>query len=161
MVKTNQYLSGMAPLSATRSYRFNVTATDGDMSVSQVLTLFTNRKPEMIQTFESTHSTTNGMIQVICGQQFQMDLAEYFSDADGDAITITVARQNGTQMPIWLGINSNIAFGMPEDSDSEILNLLVNVTDAYGGLLQVAMTYYVNSAPAEIRTVPSKFYLTK
>ena len=58
----------------------------------------------MLFSFQSQFTATKGIIWIICGEDFKMDLNPYFSDPDGDDVVISVARENGDSIPVWMGI---------------------------------------------------------
>ena len=84
------------------------------------------------------------------GTAFRYQFSEdTFSDADGDPLSYTAARGDGTNLPTWLTFNANSRTfsGTPQASDIGTLNIRVTASDDNGGSVFDAFDITVNALP--------------
>ena len=84
------------------------------------------------------------------GVTFRYQFSEdTFSDADGDPLSYTAARGDGTNLPTWLTFNANSRTfsGMPQASDIGTLNIRVTASDDNGRSVFDAFDITVNAQP--------------
>ena len=84
------------------------------------------------------------------GTAFRYQFSEdTFSDADGDPLSYTAARGDGTNLPTWLTFNANSRTfsGTPQASDIGTLNIRVTASDDNGGTVFDAFDITVNAQP--------------
>jgi len=148
---TTGYLFGVVPPGlTTTTYTFNLVVSDGDpsMAATAIITVIINQPVQMVKSFYSDYNSTNGKIYVTCSQLFTFNVTSYFTDADGDTLSYTITRFNGSSLPSWMGKSfTNVLSGMPGTDSGEILNMLVSVTDNKGYTLNVPLEFYVGCPP--------------
>lgn len=145
----------------TKTYTFDLVVSDSEYSVSETFTIKINNAVKLSKTFASDFSGTNGRILVNCTEYFTLNIPDYFTDPDGDTLSYTITRYNGTDLPGWLGITSDYTIGgIPFDNDAEILNILIAVTDSKGSILSVPLTLVVNCKPVDLGKLGHYLYMT-
>ena len=70
---------------------------------------------------------------------FSADLSGYFTDADGDAVTLTVTGPEGSDLPAWLSFDGAMLQGQPPADFNGILAVDVTATSTGGTLTQTAL----------------------
>ncbi len=103
------YLFSVVPTTlTTRTFTFDLVVTDGVASVGETFTININRPVSLSKTFASDYDDTNGRIYVSCSSDlFRFNLTQYFEDPDGDTLTYSITRFNGSALPNWVGVTSD------------------------------------------------------
>ena len=99
--------------------------------------------------------TTLGNQRTPSGQEFSLVLpASLFSDPDGDALTFSVTRGDGTALPSWLTYNAatRTLSGTPANGDIGNLNIKVTATDPEG--LSASQTFMLGIDAAAVNQAP-------
>ena len=63
---------------------------------------------------------------------FTFDADELFYDIDGDLLTLTIARPDGSAAPSWLQYNDETLWGTPSNSDVGEFTLRITAEDPFG-----------------------------
>jgi hypothetical protein len=74
--------------------------------------------------------------------------ASTFTDPDGDSLSITVTRQDGSALPSWLQFAAGKLTGTPDFADAGTLQLRVSASDGKGGAASVDFTVMIEQAAA-------------
>lgn len=71
-----------------------------------------------------------------------------FTDPDGDALTLSARRTDGSALPAWLTFNGSAFTGIPDFGDIGTLNVRVTASDGKGGNATTDFVLTVAPAPA-------------
>lgn len=74
--------------------------------------------------------------------------AASFSDADGDMLTLTATKADGSALPAWLTFSAGTFSGVPDFTDAGSLVVKVRASDGRGGSASTDFTIQVAQAPA-------------
>ena len=137
--------SGMPPKDFNGMIDIMVTASDGEFDVSDTFTLeiaAVNDAPIVATPLADQSSPEDEAVS------FTLP-ADVFSDVDGDALTLTAALADGSELPTWLSFDGSTFSGMPPQDFNGILEVTVTASD---GEFEVSDTFIlettaVNDAP--------------
>lgn len=78
-------------------------------------------------------------------------------------MTYSAYRPNGTALPSWLALNPSTGLfsGIAAYSDAELLQMLVNATDANGDNRTLSLTFHINAPPTDLYVVPNEIQVYK
>lgn len=70
-----------------------------------------------------------------------------FTDADGDALTLSATLEDGTPLPAWLSFDPETGrfTGTPDDADVGVVTVAVTASDGRGGTVRELSTVTVNA----------------
>ena len=71
-----------------------------------------------------------------------------FSDPDGDALTLTATRADGSALPSWLTFGAATLSGTPDFTDAGSLSIRIQASDGRGGTASSDFTLQIAQAPA-------------
>ena len=135
---------------------FNVESSDGTIKEVSINLVNVNDVPVAINALLS--QTVQAGYAFDWSYNFQSVVAPVFSDPDGDTLSFTATRANGTALPSWLQINSatGTLSGRPTQSDVSALPLVVKITasDAFGGSVDEYLDVLVT--PRTTNELPSR-----
>jgi glucose/arabinose dehydrogenase len=145
--------SGMVPTGAA-NLSIVVTASDGrggSANDTFMLAIAGNRAPELVKP----------QADVVAEEKhnFNLKLADdMFRDLDGDTLTITVTKADGTPLPGWLQYfpSSKTLVGIPRDLDTTVM-LKITATDGKGGTVSDTFELKINplnEAPELLQPLP-------
>jgi hypothetical protein len=129
----------------TASYPLEVWASDSNnATVAVSFKLQTDHFPRV------NRSLTSQLIDV--GKSFSYSILEtgkIFIDADGDMLTYSTSRNDGSALPNWLSFNpGSLTFlGVPLAGDVGSIGLYLTATDVYGASAQQNLTLTVTNFP--------------
>ncbi len=142
-----QTFSGTPPQDFNGDIALSVTASDGELEVSDSFNLTinpVNDAPIVVQKISDQTSDEDASWSYTIP-------ASTFSDVDGDALTLTATLADGTELPAWLSFDSNTQTfsGTPPQDFNGDINLRVTASD---GELEVSEDFdltvnAVNDAP--------------
>ena len=84
--------------------------------------------------------------------------ANAFTDANGDSLTYTAARSDGTALPAWLSFDAGTRTfsGTPAAGDTGTVTVRVRASDGRGGTASDDFDIAVNAAPAVANAIPDR-----
>ena len=84
---------------------------------------------------------------VVGGDHFNIALGSAFNDADGDALSYSIAQSGGTALPSWLQYDAptKSLSGTAPVAFSGLLNLVIQASDGHGGTASANFGFQVNS----------------
>jgi|GEM_PF-3164025 len=124
---TTQTFSGTPPQDFNGDIALSVTASDGELEVSEGFNLTitpVNDAPIVVQEISDQTSDEDTSWSYAIP-------ASTFSDVDGDALTLTATLADGTELPAWLSFDSNTQTfsGTPPQDFNGDINLRVTASD--------------------------------
>ncbi|MEJ2459668.1 MAG: tandem-95 repeat protein, partial [Novosphingobium sp.] len=139
-------LTGTPPQDFNGALGLAITASDGDLSVAAnfVFTvLAVNDAPVVARLLPDVSSAEDAAVDLVLD-------AGAFSDVDGDTLTLTARRADGSALPVWLAFDGNRFTGTPPQNFNGYVDITVYASD---GLLSANDTFRlaidpVNDAPA-------------
>jgi Ca2+-binding RTX toxin-like protein len=137
-------ITGTPPANYNGQLGLRVTASDGQAQVSTGLVLTiaaVNDAP--------TVATPRSDIEVEAGASLNIVLPQnMFTDVDGDAITITLVRADGTPLPSWLSFDGTRLSGTVPLDYTGSLDVAVRASDGRASVTDVfSVTVVSNAAP--------------
>ena len=79
--------------------------------------------------------------------------ANTFNDADGNTLTYTAAKADGTALPTWLTFNTRTFSGTPQSGDTGTLSVKVTADDSNGGAVSDTFDIVVSNAGTTTPTI--------
>ena len=116
---------GQPPTDFNGSLDIVVDASDGTLSASQGFTLTINAvndAPTLSASLADQSFNEDSFVDFVI-------VADAFSDADGDGLTLTAALSNGETLPEWLFFDGNRFIGTPPDGSSGTIEITVTASD--------------------------------
>ena len=128
------------------AYTFQVRAVAGTVNGAPSDEKMATPRANSVPTVANMIPDQTAIVGVTFRYQFSEDT---FSDADGDPLSYTAARGDGTNLPTWLTFNANSRTfsGTPQASDIGTLNIRVTASDDNGRSVFDAFDITVNALP--------------
>lgn len=119
-----QYLTGTVPADFTGTLNLQVTASDGRARATDLFSLAVtgNSAPIVAHPLEDMSSPEDRAID------FSIP-GDAFSDADGDALTLTATLEGEAPLPSWLSFDNGRFIGQPPADFHGVLDLTVTASD--------------------------------
>ncbi len=113
---------------------------DGNKDMSIALVDAENRVPTVANAIANQVATEEAMFSYTFA-------ANTFNDQDGDALTYTATRADGTPLPAWLNFNAatRTFSGVPDDGDVGTLTIKLTASDGKGGTVDDWFDLAVNN----------------
>ena len=152
---TNTRTFSGTPAPASRgTLSVKVTASDGrGGSVSDTFDLRVNTLPTLAIEIPDRTATVNAAFNYIVA-------SNHFTDADGDTLTYTATKSDGTDLPSWLTFTANTRTfsGTPQSSDAGVLSVKVTASD---GVASVSDSFNISvgdpsRAPTLANAIPDQ-----
>lgn len=117
--------TGTPPQDFNGSLALTVTASDGELSASDMFVLTidpVNDAPVLVQSLTDVSSPEDSAISI--------DIpTDAFTDVDGDALILSATLSDGSELPAWLAFDGGSFTGTPPQDFNGALNLLVTASD--------------------------------
>ncbi|WP_298303281.1 tandem-95 repeat protein, partial [uncultured Erythrobacter sp.] len=147
--------TGTPPQDFNGSLGLTVTASDGELSVSDSFTLNidpVNDAPVLTLAIEDANTAEDTAFAFAIP-------AETFADVDGDALTLTATRSDGSELPDWISFDGTEFTGTPPENFFGLVGLTVTASDGELSVsdnftLQIAS---VNDAPELLQGIANVF----
>lgn len=137
---TTGIISGMPPVDFNGVLSIRVTAADDEFSVDDIFELTIgnpNTAPIVVTPLADQSSPEDAQVSFAIP-------AGAFSDADGDALTLTALLSDGSALPTWLGFDGSTFAGTPPQDFNGSLEITVTAND---GELSVSDTFLLDITP--------------
>ena len=136
----NDRLSGTPPLNYNGALDIALTASDGSLAATDVFrltVLAVNDAPTLVRLLPDMTSPEDGAVNLAIDKTA-------FGDVDGDLLTFTARRADGTALPSWLTFDGTRFTGQPPANFNGNLDLEVFASD---GLLAASDTIRLTISP--------------
>ncbi|MGI9345364.1 MAG: putative Ig domain-containing protein [Gammaproteobacteria bacterium] len=133
------------------TYRIKLTAEDsGGLTGEQAFDLeitFANVAPAVV----ANNDVSNSTYTIIVGASQEVDISGVFSDADGDALTLTADQSDGTALPAWVVFDAaELTVTAEPTSSADIGDITVRLT-ASDGTLSISTTFDITVLAANMQ----------
>jgi Ca2+-binding RTX toxin-like protein len=143
LVFANGRISGQPPADYNGEIDIVVTALDGEAAVSSAFRLSVLAVQDAPRVAAEIPDIT-----LLRGSQISVNLAAYFVDPDGDALSFTVELANSSPLPSWITLNGSILNGTIPSDFVGSLDIAARANDGRTSVSDIfAVTLRVNTAP--------------